>query len=183
MIWSLVPSLPSFNLIRCPLYKVLYFSHAKEADTGRADMLLLSHFWKSSPLEFILRHESQRSKKIKAWKGYRKRDTKWSQHPSMCKHKLFAFSRSLRVSNTSQQWVQGLQGTLLHFRVGCSELSPLLLGLRKAFHLSHGFNFTPIFKNKTAFKVICVLHITNKFMRHNGVTGDAFVGKLLFKED
>lgn len=25
MIWSLVPSLPSFNLIRCPLKKVLYF--------------------------------------------------------------------------------------------------------------------------------------------------------------
>lgn len=65
---SLVPSLPSFKLISCSLNKVLYFRHAKEADTGRAEVLLLSHFWKSTPLEFILRYKSQRTKTTGVWK-------------------------------------------------------------------------------------------------------------------
>lgn len=43
MIWTLVPSLPSFNLISRPLNKALYFRHPKEADIGRAEVLFLSH--------------------------------------------------------------------------------------------------------------------------------------------
>lgn len=59
----------------------------------------------------------------------------------------------------------------------------MILGLRKALHLLHGFNFTPIFKNKAALKVIHVLEITNKYTRHDRATAVALVGKVLFKED
>lgn len=180
MIWSLVPSLPSFNLIKCPLYKVLYFRHAKEADIGRAEMLLLSHFWKSSPLEFILRQKSHRGKTKEASKGYR---IPKASSIHQCVSTNYLLSAGALGSNTYQQWVQGLQSTLLHCRVGCSEISPLILGLRKFFNLSHGFNFTPLFKNKATLKVICVLQITNKFTRHNRDAEVALIGKLLFKED
>lgn len=45
------------------------------------------------------------------------------------------------------------------YQVGCQTVvsSPLIEGIRKAPHLPHEFNFTPIFKNKPALKEICVV--------------------------